>query len=162
MPKVAMTTSAFFVASLVHIPIGPTSVHLILNGLVGVILGPVAFLSILVGLILQAFLFQHGGVTTIGVNTLTMGLPALLSWWLFNLLRKINLFLAGFVAGANGVLFGTFLLAIFLISTGSEFIGVAKLAILAHLPVMVIEGIICGFVTSFLMKVRPEVLIRRI
>ena len=38
-PKVSVVTAAFFVASLIHIPIGPTSVHLILKGLAGMILG---------------------------------------------------------------------------------------------------------------------------
>ena len=34
-PQVAILTSAFFVASLIHVPIGPSSVHLVLNGLMG-------------------------------------------------------------------------------------------------------------------------------
>ncbi len=33
-PKTAILSAAFFIASLVHIPIGPSSVHLILNGLI--------------------------------------------------------------------------------------------------------------------------------
>ena len=52
--QVAILSPAFFVASLVHVPIGPANVHLILNGLMGVFLGWVAFPAILVGLILQA------------------------------------------------------------------------------------------------------------
>ena len=39
MPQVAVLTAAFFVAALVHIPIGPSSVHLVLHGLLGIILG---------------------------------------------------------------------------------------------------------------------------
>lgn len=157
-PRVAVTTSAFFVASLVHIPLGPTSIHLILNGLVGVILGPLALVSVLVGLIFQALLFQHGGLTTIGANTLMIGLPALLSWWLFALIRRMNVFMAGLASGAGGILFGVLILAIFLVTTSREFIGVARVAILAHLPVMVIEGLISGFVATFLMRVKPEIL----
>src|ERR1700722_12470391 len=38
-PRIALMTAAFFVASLIHVPIGPTSVHLLLNGLLGVIVG---------------------------------------------------------------------------------------------------------------------------
>ena len=34
-PKAALLTSAFFVASWIHVPIPPTSVHLVLNGLAG-------------------------------------------------------------------------------------------------------------------------------
>jgi len=162
MPKVAVITSAFFVASLIHVPLGPTSVHLILNGLVGVILGPAAFVSIFVGLILQAFLFQHGGITTLGVNAIMMGTPALLAYELFKLRNKFNFkansFIFGFLAGILGVFFGTVILALALITTGSEFVGVAKYAVLVHIPVMIIEGIVTGFIVSFLMKVKPEVL----
>nr|WP_246804727.1 energy-coupling factor ABC transporter permease [Desulfosarcina cetonica] len=63
MPKLAVMTAAFFVASLIHIPFGPTSVHLIIPGLTGAILGPSAFLSIGLGLLLQSLLFQFGGLT---------------------------------------------------------------------------------------------------
>ena len=57
-PEVAVLSSAFFVASLIHVPIGPSSVHLVLNGLLGILLGWMAFPSILVALSLQALLFQ--------------------------------------------------------------------------------------------------------
>ena len=163
-PRVAVMTSAFFVASLIHVPLGPTSVHLILNGLVGIILGPAAFVSIFVGLVLQAFLFQHGGITTIGVNAIMMGTPALLAYKLFSLKEKFNFrateFIFGALAGAMGVFLGTVILALALITTGGEFMGVARYAVLAHLPIMVIEGIITGFIASFLMKVKPEILRR--
>ena len=164
MPKVAVVTSAFFVASLIHIPIGPTSIHLILNGLVGTILGPMAFVSILLGSALQALLFQHGGITTIGSNAVMMGVPAFLAYKIFSL-RKVFIFKSneavfGFLAGALAIFFAVLILATLLVTTGSEFIGVAKYAALAHLPIMIIEGIITGFIASFLMKVKPEILER--
>jgi len=164
MPKVAVVTSAFFVASLIHIPIGPTSIHLILNGLVGTILGPMAFVSILLGLALQALLFQHGGITTIGSNAVMMGVPAFLAYKIFSL-RKVFIFKSneavfGFLAGALAIFFAVLILATLLVTTGSEFIGVAKYAALAHLPIMIIEGIVTGFIASFLMRVKPEILER--
>jgi len=82
-PKVAVLSSAFFVASLIHIPIGPTSAHLVLNGLVGMLLGWSAFPSIFVALVLQAILFQFGGLTTLGVNTFSMAMPGVLSYYIF-------------------------------------------------------------------------------
>ena len=162
MPKVAVMTSAFFVASLIRVPLGPTSVHLVLSGLVGIILGPAAFISIFVGLVLQAFLFQHGGITTIGINAIMMGTPAFLAYKIFNLRKNFsfeaNEFIFGALAGASGVFLATLILALALITTGSEFMGMAKYAALAHLPVMTIEAIITGFIASFLMKVKPEIL----
>ena len=46
-PKISVMSAVFFVANLIHIPVGPTSIHFILNGLVGVILGPRAFAAII-------------------------------------------------------------------------------------------------------------------
>ena len=83
LPKLAVMTAAFFVASLVHVPFGPTSVHLIIPGLTGALLGPSAFLSIGLGLMLQSLLFQFGGLTALGANALMMGLPALVCGWFF-------------------------------------------------------------------------------
>ena len=40
---VAILAAVFFVGSLIHVPIGLTSAHLILNGLLGVLLGWAAF-----------------------------------------------------------------------------------------------------------------------
>lgn len=42
-PKVGVLSSAFFVATLIHVPVGPSSIHLVLNGLMGVMLGWAAF-----------------------------------------------------------------------------------------------------------------------
>ncbi len=161
-PEVAVLSSAFFVASLIHVPLGPSSVHLVLNGLVGVLLGWIAFPSILVALTLQALLFQFGGFTVLGVNTFNMAAPAVVSYYLFNyLVRRGNYTVsagAAFLAGALGVGGGAMLIALCLVTTGEEFINVAKVILLAHMPVMIIEGLITSFCVLFLKKVKPELL----
>jgi cobalt/nickel transport system permease protein len=105
-PRVALLTAAFFVASQIHVqvPAGP-STHLLLNGLLGVLLGRRALLAVPVGLLLQAALFQHGGFWSLGVNSVVMGLPALLAWLMFAGLRRLPWlrrpgFRAGLVAGS--------------------------------------------------------------
>jgi cobalt/nickel transport system permease protein len=155
-PKIAVMTSCFFVASLIHIPLGPTSVHLALNGLCGIILGKMAFLSIFVGLIMQALLFKHGGITTIGANSLMMSLPALLASRIFKIGRK-RVISAG-ISGGGAVFLSSLILALFLMSTGCEFFGVAKYTVFAHLPVVVIEGMVSSLVISFILRVRPKIL----
>jgi ABC-type Co2+ transport system permease subunit len=99
-PRVAILSAAFFVASLIHVPVGPVGLHLVLNGLMGLLLG-----------------------------------------WL-----------------ATAMLLSGLLVAAALVFTGQAFLEVAELAVLAHLPVMVIEGLITMFVFLFLKKVRPEML----
>src|SRR5262245_57930654 len=85
-PRRALSTAASFAASLIPLPLGPlapTSVHLLLNGLVGIILGWRAGLAIAVALFLQAALIGHGAYSTLGVNTCVMALPALAAAGLF-------------------------------------------------------------------------------
>jgi len=160
-PKTAVLTSTFFVASLIHVPLGPTSVHLILTGLIGIVLGPTAYLSILVGLFLQSILFQFGGITALGANAIMMGYPALFAGWLFQRLRGSSAtrnIAAGVLSGALGTTMAAIILAILLTSSGEDFVGVAKLALGAHVPVIIIEAIISGFTVSFLYRVRPAFL----
>jgi len=161
LPKIAVVTSSFFVASLVHLPFGPTSVHLILPGVVGALLGPAAFLSIALGLFLQSLLFQFGGLTALGANALMMGVPALICGLLFQALRGSTLArhgIAGAVCGGLGTLLAAVILAALLTLAGEDFFGVAKLALLAHVPVFFVEAGVSAFVVTFLFRVKPELL----
>lgn len=161
LPKVAVVTSAFFVASLIHVPLGPTSVHLLLPGLVGILLGPSAFISIVLGLTLQSLLFQFGGITALGANSLMMGIPALFAGWLFKLLKGSTLTshaIAGALCGFLGTIMAVGILAALLFTGGEDFLGVGKLAFVAHLPVAIIEAFIAAFTVIFLFKVKPELL----
>lgn len=161
-PKVAILSSVFFVASLIHVPVGPSSVHLILNGIIGVLLGWSAFPAILVALSLQGLLFQFGGITTLGVNTFNMAFPAIICFFLFNRgVRGKNNFVAlslAFVCGFLAVLLSGLMVAAALVFTGESFLQVAKLVIIAHLLVMILEGVFTAFCIGFLRKVRPEIL----
>jgi len=100
-PKLSVITAAVFVASLIHFQAGPTSVHLVLSGFAGVTLGILAYPCIFIAVVMQAFLFQHGGVTTIGINTVNMGVPALISFFIFKAGMKLNIGIS-----KNEILFG--------------------------------------------------------
>jgi len=162
-PRVALVTSVFFVVSLIHLPIGPTSVHLVLNGLVGLLLGWAAFPALLVALLLQAVLFGHGGLLALGVNTLTMALPGVASYYLFRRLvaarREGLAFSASFAAGALATFLGALLTATALWLTGGEFELLATAVLAFHLAVAIVEGLITGSVILFVRKVRPELLL---
>lgn len=161
-PQVAILTSAFFVASLIHVPIGPSSVHLVLNGLMGLLLGWAAFPAILIALFLQALLFQFGGITSLGVNTFNMAFPAIICFYLFAYAVKgrnhLMSMAAAFACGFSAILVGCLMVAISLAFTGDPLVGVAKIVAVAHLPVMIIEGLITVFSTEFLRKLKPELL----
>lgn len=162
LPKLAVVTSAFFVASLIHLPFGPTSVHLLIPGLTGALLGPAAFLSISLGLILQSLLFQYGGLTALGANALMMGVPALVCGWFFQKFkgtqRSRQMVVGGFSGGA-GTALAAIILALLLASGGEDFFGVAKLALIAHVGVFFIETGISAFTIGFLARVKPDLLL---
>jgi cobalt/nickel transport system permease protein len=159
--RAGILSASFFVASLVHVPIGPSSIHLILNGLVGLLLGWGAFPAILVALVLQAVLFQFGGITTLGVNTVLMALPAVLCFYLFrSFIRRSSAvwMVASFMAGFFSVLLSGLIVGLALVFTGESFFQAAAVVVVAHLPVMVIEGVITLFCVGFLKKVQPDLL----
>jgi len=161
LPRVAILSAAFFVASLIHVPVGPVGAHLVLNGLMGLLLGWVAFPAILIALLLQALLFQFGGLTVLGVNTVTMAAPAVICFYtLRGFLHGtgITAAVAAFACGAIAILLSGLLVAVALITTGQAFLQVAELVLLAHIPVMIIEGIVTLFIFQFLKRVRPEML----
>jgi cobalt/nickel transport system permease protein len=169
-PQAALLTAAFFVASWIHIPVPPTSVHLILNGLLGVLLGYYAVPAILIGLFFQAVMFQHGGLTTLGVNLTMMGLPALLGSCLFRLRflfgreSRAGAGLAGFLGGAAGLGLAVLIFYGLLVTTipatldmRMERAAITALA-LAHIPVVLLEGFFTALVVLFLQRVRPDLL----
>ncbi len=161
LPKVAVVTSSFFVASLIHLPFGPTSVHLVLPGIVGVLLGSAAFLSIALGLFLQSIIFQFGGLTALGANILMMGLPALFCGLLFQRIRGTTVLshsMAGAICGGLGMALAATILAGLLTTAGENFLGVVKLALAAHVPVCIVEAGVSAFAVSFLFRVKPELL----
>jgi cobalt/nickel transport system permease protein len=159
-PRIGLMSAAFFVASLVHVPIGPSSAHLLLSGLTGVLLGWTAVPAIFVALVLQATFFGFGGLTVLGVNTLILGLPAVLSYHLFGVaVRRPRGYLWGGAAGAFGVLGTCAAVGVALALSGREFLPAAKLVVLSHLPVLVVEALVTASIVAFLQKVKPEMLL---
>ena len=157
----AVLAAVFFVASLIHVPLGPGNVHLILNGLLGLFLGWAVFPALLVALLLQAILFRYGGIACLGVNVFDMAFPAVLCHYLFRswLCRGRTMRLAGsFLCGALSVAGAALFTALALALTDEGFFASAKILLLAHLPVMVLEGIMVALIVSYIAKTRPNLL----
>ncbi|MBR4741667.1 MAG: cobalt transporter CbiM [Desulfovibrio sp.] len=153
----------FFVASLVHVPIGVSSAHLLCCGLLGIVLGYGTFPTILVALFLQAILFQYGGLTILGVNTFTMATSGVLSWYLFRFLRLYfqsprNLPWIAFVCGSLSVVWAALLTSMALYFSEEGFFVVAMTLLGSHVPIMVAEGVITMFLIIYIQRVRPDLL----
>jgi cobalt/nickel transport system permease protein len=171
-PKASLLTSAFFVASLIHIPlpVPPYSIHFILNGLMGIILGFYAFPAILIGLFFQAVFFNHGGLSTLGINAIIMGLPALLAhqiWSLryFKLLDKpLAITIVTFLAGSGSLFLSAVIYVLITINSISPDLDIKaeQIATVGQLTGYAVQAIIEGILTimlvSFLETVKPEIL----
>lgn len=162
MPKVAVLSAVFFVASLIHLPAGPASVHLILNGLMGAVLGVAAFPAIVVALLLQAVLFGFGGLVVLGVNVMNMGVPALLAGWAFRILwrpgQPRRTAILGAACGGGAVALTALMVSVSLGLSGREFLPAAKLVALTALPVMVVEAAFTAAALGLIARVKPELL----
>jgi cobalt/nickel transport system permease protein len=170
-PKASLLAAAFFIASSLHIPLPPASVHFVLNGLLGAILGYYAFPAILIGLLFQAVAFGHGGLTTLGINAIIMGIPALIAHHLFQLRdltrsrnERWSIGVFAFLAGAIGLglsalmFFGTIVTTIPAdVDVATERAAVVG-SILAHIPLMALEGTFTAMLALFLLRVKPELL----
>jgi cobalt/nickel transport system permease protein len=154
-PRMGFMGAALFVASLLHFPVAGTSIHLGLFGLAGIVIGWRAFPVVLVALLFQSLLFQHGGLVSLGINSANMGAGAVAAWLIWRsdgLPSAVRAFAAGFM----GILTPALLMAVeFQLSGyGRGFFYIISLYSFAAL----IEGALTLTVVSFFQKVEPRLL----
>lgn len=161
-PSTAVLSAAFFAGSLVAVPVGPSSVHLLFSGLMGLLLGPLTILAVAVGLVLQLVMFGFGGVTTIGVNIVDIAGPGVLAGvllgplvrtappWRSAILAAIASF---FAVGGTAAAVAT---AIALSSP--DFAPSARIVLVTYLPLAAVEAIVTGTAVAFLRRAAPEAL----
>jgi cobalt/nickel transport system permease protein len=162
-PRIAILSATFFAASLIAVPVGPSSVHLLLSTLMGLMLGPGIFPAVFVALILQAAMFGFGGLTTLGVNTVNIALPGYLMALLIGplLRRQAHPTIAGVWAGIGAAfaVFGTGgLVSIALWLSSSDYVPAAKILLVTYFPLAIGEALICAAIVAFLVKTAPDLL----
>ena len=167
-PRASLFTAAFFVASLIHIPLPPASIHLVLNGMMGAILGYYSFLAILIGLFFQTVMFQHGGLSTLGINAVIMGIPALFAYYIFRISsngrKKVWTQILAFCAGAGSLLLSAIIFTVIIITNitsdldAQTEINAIYLSLISYVIQAIIEGVFTVMLISFLEQVKPEIL----
>lgn len=156
-----MLGAVFFVASLITLPVGPTTVHPLLGGLIGLVLGWAAVPAITVSLVLQMVFFGFGGLTSLGVNVFNIAAPALaagllLRPWLACAATARAVGTLGAVAGAGCVLATGSLVALSLALSNPAYGDAAKLVILTYLPLAAGEAAVTAAALAFLWRVAPD------
>jgi cobalt/nickel transport system permease protein len=170
-PFLAMVGVAVFVISAMHLPVPVTGScsHPCGTALAAILIGPfaTAVISTIV-LFFQAIFFGHGGITTIGANTFSMGICGGISGWLFwKVLRAVDcpVWLAAGVAGFVGDLV-TYLIAAFELAWSLHghvpllkqwmifFMGYGP----TQLPLAVAEAVFTSAVLVAMLNRRPDLL----
>jgi cobalt/nickel transport system permease protein len=160
--RVAMVSSAFFLASLVNIRLGPGSTHLSLIAPTGLLLGWGAPPAVFAALFLQAVLFRFGGLWVLGVNTVSMGGAALCVHIIFGKIVRESegkfQAAAAFTAGVFGVVSGAAATGFWLVLSDRGLYAAARILVISHLPLAAVEGIFTAFLVIFLKRTFPDVL----
>lgn len=163
-PKISLMTATFFTFALISFPVGPSSVHPLLGGLIGIMLGTRSTIAIFIGLLLQTIIFQHGGLTTLGMNTIMVSIPAIIAHKMFAtlVLKKKNISLSAGLAATTSVILTVVILSTVLFFSssayGEGFLSVINILAIGHIPLAIGEAILTSFVIGFIYKTRPNVL----
>ncbi|BAF59130.1 ABC-type Co2+ transport system, permease component [Pelotomaculum thermopropionicum SI] len=170
---VGALTAAVFVISLLPVPVPVTGTCSHPGGtpLAAVLAGPwLAMVMALIALLFQALFLAHGGLTTLGANTLTMGIfGGLTGYLVYRLLRRFGLDLA-WAAGCAGFLgdlsiyLGSSLQLALAIHGTTPWHQVWKVVFAAYLPTQLplalLEGILTGLAVGYVAARRPDLLAR--
>lgn len=162
-PLAGIMAAFIFAAQMINFPVaGGTSGHLIGATLAFIILGPwLGLLAMTAVIVLQALLFQDGGLVVMGANILVMGIvPGFVGYGIFqmsqNLARQGRLITAG-VAAWLSVMMAALVTALLLGFSGTTSLGIAIPAMLGvHALIGIGEALITTAALGFILNSRPD------
>ena len=168
-PLMGVCAAFIFAAQMINFPIpGGTSGHLLGGTLAGVLLGPWAgSLVMAVVFIVQATLFQDGGITVLGANITNMGLIGTFGgYYLYRTIRRTlgrdtwrGIGIGTAVAAWTSVVVASILCAFQLALSGTIPLGVALTAMAGwHVLIGIGEALITVVAVSFIWRTRPDLL----
>lgn len=165
-PILGAMTAFVFASQMLNFPIGAgTSVHLLGGVLVGTIVGPWSGMLVLFAVLLvQALLFQDGGIASLGANTLNLsvvsvGVGVLVYRWLLAAVgvgdrRRVG---AAAVAGFVSTVLVGIAVAMELAASGTIPLKPALMVVGGgHLVTGVVEGVLTGAILATVLRLRPD------
>ena len=167
----ALMAAYVFMMSALKLPsVTGSSSHPTGTGLGAIVFGPVIMTIIsVVVLLFQALLLAHGGLTTLGANTLSMGIVGpFVAYFIYKLLKKTNVSVAIFAGCALGNLATYIVTSIQLalaypssvggvLASAVKFMGVFAIT---QIPLAIVEGIISVVIYDFIKKHCREELVQ--
>lgn len=171
-PFLAMVGVAVFVISAMHLPVPVTGScsHPCGTALAAIIVGPFATVVIsTIVLFFQAIFLGHGGITTIGANTVSMGIAGTFAgffvWKLFRMFR-FPIWAAAAVAGFIGDIVTYLISALQLAFSLHGNVPILKQWMIffmgygpTQLPLAIMEGLFTAVVLKVMVERRPDLLL---
>lgn len=172
-PLAGLMAAAVFIISCMPIPVpfAGTCSHPAGTGISAILLGPgISVVISAAALLIQALFLAHGGLSTLGANTLSMGVMGSFAGYLvFRLFRtgRAPLALAGFAAGLAAD-WATYLMTSAELAAGirgsGEFLQLFGRMVVAFMPTQLPIGILEGAMTAgmimLLYRKRPDILVK--
>ncbi|SHE28415.1 MULTISPECIES: energy-coupling factor ABC transporter permease [Caloramator] len=162
---IALSGAFIFLLSALKLPsVTGSCSHPTGTGLAAILFGPfvTAFLSMIV-LIFQALLLAHGGITTLGANTFSMGVVGpFIAFFTYKLLKNKNrnlaVFLAAFLGDFTTYIITSVQLALAFNKAGflSSFIKFISIFAVTQIPLAVMEGILTVVIYEYITKNASE------
>ncbi|MBW4522286.1 MAG: cobalt transporter CbiM [Scytolyngbya sp. HA4215-MV1] len=168
-PLMGVCAAFIFAAQMINFPIpGGTSGHLLGGTLAGVLLGPWAgSLVMAVVFIVQAVLFQDGGLTVLGANIVNMGLiGTFMGYYLYRTLRYSlggdtwrAMSVSTVIAAWTSVFVASVVCALQLALSGTVPLPVALTAMAGwHVLIAIGEAFITLIAVGYIWRTRPDLL----
>jgi len=164
----SMCVAVGFAAFQIEIPVFG-GIHLNLTPLMGILVGPALGSFCVLTINIFSAAIGHGGWSMIGANTLVNSVEVFLGYYVYLFLRryvKLGRFYSGFGAASTALtvsaLIAVAIVSISLIqgSTQTRAQTMANMTVLAigNIIMGVFEGIVTGYIVSFLGRVRPDLI----
>ncbi len=161
-PLMGVSGAFVFAAQMINMPVAAgTSGHLVGGALLTALLGaPLAVVTLTAVLVVQALVFQDGGLLALGANVLDMAVVGpLVAAAALRLLGRWPR-LALFVGAWAGVELAALLVSVMLALSGT--VGLAPAAVAmgsVHAVIGLLEGVLTVAAVGFLQRVRPDLLV---
>jgi cobalt/nickel transport system permease protein len=173
LPLLAVAGAFIFVLSSLKMPsVTGSCSHPTGTGMGAIIFGPaITSVMAMIVLIYQALFLAHGGLTTLGANTFSMGIAGPIVGYLVYkaaMKSRLNLYLAVFLAAmladwATYVVTSIQLALAFPAASGGVLASLEAFAAvfaITQVPLAIVEGVVTALMFKYIVQLRSDVLLR--
>jgi len=173
LPLLAVSGAFIFVLSSLKMPsVTGSCSHPTGTGMGAIIFGPwITSVMAMIVLIYQAVFLAHGGLTTLGANTFSLGIAGpVVGYFVYKLAMKsgLNLYVAVFLAAmladwATYIVTSIQLALAFPAASGgvlASFEAFAAVFAITQVPLAIVEGAVTALMFKYIVQLRSDVLLR--